>query len=204
MTKISDLPPAGAIAGDELVAIVQNGTTKKTAVSSVAQTLNAISSLPPATTVDPNADLLIIDQGGVNAKVTPQELFTPFVQQIPIMFGYSYVFGLLPPGAALFNIRLGFTTIFPAGLAGSYGDCGAAPTGNISLPIISGGLLSATGLIVGGTQIGSVNYAAGSRLATFTFSALQNLAVGTTLGIGMDPNGDATFANPSITMIGGR
>lgn len=171
-----------------------------------------IGTLPPAGAIDPVNDLFAVWQGNTTKAATAQQVLTAILSQIPIIIPFSYVFGIIPAGNALFWFDMPTTDIFglpfrivlPVGLTGSVAKCGTAPTNAISLPIIEGGTMNSFNQIIGGTQTGSVNYAAGSTTGTFTFLAAQTLTANMTLGIGMDPNGDATFANPSITMIGGR
>jgi hypothetical protein len=55
----------------------------------------------------------------------------------------------------------------PSGLTGSYADCRTAPTGAYSITIKKNG-----------TSIGSINFAASSTTATFTFTSSQTLVTG--------------------------
>lgn len=77
----------------------------------------------------------------------------------------------------------------PISLAGSYGYAVTAPTGSISIDIrINGG------------SVGSVDFAAASNTATFTFASAQLLAPGDILTFVAPIAADATLADVSVSI----
>jgi hypothetical protein len=85
------------------------------------------------------------------------------------------------------------TIILKAGLPSSQADADAAATAATTLTIKQNG-----------TSIGTVNFAAGASIATFTFSADITLAAGDVLAIDNQASADATLGNISITLAGLR
>ncbi len=163
--------------------------------------MTTIPQLPAAGPINPASDLIPISQSGVTYATTASAIAQAVLSLMPVPIPFSYTFGLLLPGQALFNVTPGVACSIPAGFAGSTAICGGAPTNALSLPIIVGGTLTAQGTITGGTQVGTVNYAAGATMGTFALTNPPAITATTTIGIEMTSGGDATFANPAITLL---
>jgi hypothetical protein len=99
------------------------------------------------------------------------------------------------PAAGVTVLRTPFTrpVAFAAGLANSKGICGVAPTGAVTL-----------GLLKNGGSIGSVNFAAGATVATFTFATAVTFSAGDILQVTAPGVADATFADVAISLEGNR
>ncbi|CAJ2907292.1 Uncharacterised protein [Burkholderia pseudomallei] len=87
---------------------------------------------------------------------------------------------------------------FPAGLAGSYGYGGTAPTGSVTCNInrITGGTSSAT--------VGTMSVAAGATSATFSFGSAVTFNAGDMIQVVAPSTADATWANVSVALVGSR
>lgn len=79
----------------------------------------------------------------------------------------------------------------PVGLTGSYASLESACTTAISFSIRKNG-----------TEIGTINFAAGSTSGTFTFTSATSFAVGDSISIVAPSSTDATAANLSIALKG--
>jgi hypothetical protein len=77
----------------------------------------------------------------------------------------------------------------PAGLLGSQAVCKTAPTGDVTMAI-----KQTVG--VSTTTLGTINFAAGETVATFTFDSAVTLQQGDILTIEAPTGADATFASP--------
>lgn len=97
------------------------------------------------------------------------------------------------PGASQIIERYIFATpvTFPAGLGGSYGSGGTAPTAGASFTIAKNG-----------TIVGSMDFAAASVTATFAMAAATSFAGGDVLTVTAPVSPDATLANLAWTLAG--
>lgn len=109
----------------------------------------------------------------------------------------SYSVGTPGGSARLMQAITPQATTLPISLTGSYGYCDGAPTAAVVCTInkISAGVT---------TAIGAVNYAIGATSATFTFSAGVVTAAGDMIQILAPATPDATFAGPTIALVGTR
>lgn len=81
----------------------------------------------------------------------------------------------------------------PQYLSGSYAKSDVAPAGSTSLRISKNG-----------SQIGSIDFAAGSNTATFTFGSQVVFSPGDKLDIKNAITGDITISDIAITLVGTR
>jgi len=81
----------------------------------------------------------------------------------------------------------------PSGLAGSYGSAIAAATGTAALTLAKNG-----------ASIGSVNFAGGAAVATFTFASAVVFSAGDLLTVTNQATADATLASVSLSLVGTR
>lgn len=81
----------------------------------------------------------------------------------------------------------------PAGLTGSVGYAGTAPTAAATFTLTRNGL-----------SIGTVNFALGANTATFTFTTDRSFVAGDRLGLIAQTTADATMADIAITLKGAR
>ena len=105
-------------------------------------------------------------------------------------FDVTFFYNGLPTVALeLLRIPVDGTVVLPVNLTGSQAVCETAPTGSVVLSIVwtpaAGG---------GPTTIGTINFAAGQTVATFTFAAAVTLNPGDILTIVAPAIADATFA----------
>lgn len=109
----------------------------------------------------------------------------------------SYFPGPPSASAIIMQAITAHATTFPSGLSGSFAYCGTAPTGSVSCSIkqISGGTT---------TTIGSVNFAAGATVGTFTFSSPVTTSAGDILQVIAPSTADASLANVSVALVGTR
>ena len=98
--------------------------------------------------------------------------------------------GQPPAGAELQDYTFAEVATFPTAFAGSVGRLKAAPTGSVGFPIEQNG-----------TQIGTMNFAAGQKTATFTLSGGVTFQVGDTLSVLAPSPQDATLKTPSWTLV---
>ena len=101
----------------------------------------------------------------------------------------SYV-GQPPAGADLQDYTFAATATFPTGFAGSVGRVKTAPAGSVSFSIQQNG-----------AQIGTMNFAAGQRSATFTLAGGITFQIGDTLSVVAPSPQDATLKTPSWTLV---
>jgi len=80
---------------------------------------------------------------------------------------------------------------FPAGLTGSYGTAGTAATAAASFAVAKNG-----------TGVGTMAFAAGATIATFTMGTATTFASGDVLTIIAPASPDATLANLAWTLTG--
>ena len=78
----------------------------------------------------------------------------------------------------------------PSGLTGSQGYAGTAPTGSIAIDIKKNG-----------GSVGSIDFAAASNTATFTFASQVNLVAGDVLTFEAPTPADGTLADVSATLV---
>ena len=81
----------------------------------------------------------------------------------------------------------------PSGLTGSRASAGTAATAAASITITKNG-----------ASIGSVNFAAGQKVGTFTFTAQTAFSAGDRLGFVAQATADATLADIAVTLKGAR
>jgi hypothetical protein len=81
----------------------------------------------------------------------------------------------------------------PASLTGSFGSSIVAATGATTLTLAKNGV-----------SIGSINFAAGSTTATFTFASAVSFAAGNILTLTNQSPADASLANVSLTLAATR
>lgn len=81
----------------------------------------------------------------------------------------------------------------PSGLTGSSASAGTAATAAASITITKNG-----------ASIGSVNFAAGQTVGTFTFTAQTAFSAGDRLGFVAQATADATLADIAVTLKGAR
>lgn len=101
----------------------------------------------------------------------------------------------VPSGTSALLARYVFprAVTLPAGLVGSQGYAGAAATGATTLVLRKNGV-----------DIGTVNFAAGAQVATFTLAAAVSFAAGDRLAVYSPSSLDATLADVSLTFVGNR
>lgn len=99
-----------------------------------------------------------------------------------------------PSGAAIMaRVILPRAVTFPASLTGSYASATVAATAATTLTIARNG-----------SAIGTVNFAAGATVGTFTFASAVTTAVGDVITLTNQGTADATLANISVTLTGTR
>jgi len=85
------------------------------------------------------------------------------------------------------------TTVFPAGLTGSYAKSEVAATASTTFAILKNG-----------ASIGSIVWGAGATVATFTFTTEQTFAAGDLLKVVAPAVIDVSLADIGITLVGTR
>lgn len=105
----------------------------------------------------------------------------------------AYFDGTLPAGAVVFRLEIVRPVTLPVGLGGSEAAAKVAPTNAVTLPILRNG-----------AGIGSVAFAAGATVGTFTFTASVTLAPGDVLEVDAPSAADPTFAGLSLTLAATR
>lgn len=78
----------------------------------------------------------------------------------------------------------------PAGLTDSEGGSGVAPTGAVSYPIKKNG-----------SQVGTMDFGAGSNSATFTMATETSFAIGDLLTVEAPATADATHDEIAFTLV---
>ncbi len=131
--------------------------------------------------------------GGITVNAAGQiTAVTSAVGTNPYDIG-GYVPGLLTAGQALFRIEMVRSVTLPAWLTGSRAACQTAPTNAVTLPLKQNG-----------TAIGSIAFAAGATVGSFTLPNQITLAPGDILELDAPSPADNTFAGPSYTIAGTR
>lgn len=106
---------------------------------------------------------------------------------------YGTFLGSPTDAQILWRIVIGRSITFPANLTGSVTVCSVAPSSNITMPILQNG-----------TQIGSIDFANGQTVGTFTFPSQVIFATSDTLEIDGPSPVDSSFFAPSWAFIGYR
>ena len=104
-----------------------------------------------------------------------------------------YFPGQLGAGVTLLQLVAPRAFTLPAGLTGSQGYAGTAPTAQADLEIRKNG-----------ASIGTITFAASASTATFTFSSKVAFAAGDRLTVIAPGTQDASLADISITFKGTR
>lgn len=109
-------------------------------------------------------------------------------------YDFQMFYGGVPAaGEVVFRHRLARVVVLPAGLPGSQGVAGTAPTGDITLDLRKNGV-----------SIGSVTFAAGQADPAFTLALDQTLLPADLLTLEMPGTFDPTFASFCLTLAGRR
>jgi hypothetical protein len=95
-------------------------------------------------------------------------------------------------GATLTRFSVSRAFKLPAGLVGSYAESTVAPTSSVTYTIHNNG----------STALGTINFAAGQNIATFTMATEQSLVVGDILTVEAPATADATHDNIAWTFAG--
>ena len=106
---------------------------------------------------------------------------------------YGSLAGLPTAALELFNIEMSGDEIFAAGFPSNLGGCLIAPTGAVTLPITKNG-----------SNVGSMNIAAGATTATWTLASGLTFAAGDRFGMAAPSPADATLSGLHYTFIGRR
>jgi len=101
--------------------------------------------------------------------------------------------GVPDSSLVLARVPIPRTTVFPAGLTGSYAKSEVAATATATFSILKNG-----------ANIGSIVWGAAATVATFTFSTQQTFAAGDVLKIVAPAVVDTTLADLGITLVGSR
>ena len=141
---------------------------------------------------------------------TPKEGFMAWVSSEAVQVVYhSAAWGLLIPsepydlhvtyngrpdsGVALIRMVFTRTTVFQTNLTGSQGNIEVATAADAVMPITKNG-----------SNIGSVNWASGSHVATFTFASPQTFNAGDVMKVLAPSSSDSALADIAITLVGWR
>lgn len=98
-----------------------------------------------------------------------------------------------PTAAVLLRLPLVRTVTFPAGLAGSRGVAGTAPTANATFNIQRNG-----------ATFGTMTFAAGATTATFAAASETAFSAGDVLSLVAPATQDAALADVGLTLTGAR
>lgn len=99
----------------------------------------------------------------------------------------------VPSGAVLWQVVFAREVVFPVNLVGSVAICLSASTVNVMMAIFKNG-----------SSIGSINFAASSLVATFTFASQVTFNSGDILQVyGPSPT-NSNFLSPSWSFVGSR
>ena len=101
----------------------------------------------------------------------------------------SYLPGVPAASAVVMKAIVPLAVTFPIGLSGSYAKCDVAATASVTCPITQNG-----------TNVGSVNFAAGATTGTFTFSAAITTTPGDVIAVAAPSSPDSTFAGLSVAL----
>jgi hypothetical protein len=122
-------------------------------------------------------------------------LYLPSPQQLqqgaPVMLPFFWP-GLIAGGQTMWQIVSVIAFALPAGLVGSLGHVGVAPTSSVSLAIR-----------VGANTVGSITIGTGGTVA-FVLSGGASISAGTLLSIVNQAQADQTLADVSISLYGTR
>lgn len=109
-------------------------------------------------------------------------------------YDFQMFYGGVPQaGEVVFRHRLARVVVLPAGLPGSQGSAGTAPTGTVALDLRKNGV-----------SIGTVTFAAGQADPAFTLALDQILLPADILTLHMPGAVDPTFASFCLTLAGRR
>lgn len=106
---------------------------------------------------------------------------------------YGTFLGKPTDAQILWRIVIGRAITFPIHLTGSVAVCSVAPTSSVTIPILQNG-----------SQIGSIDFANGQTIGTFTFPSQVVFATSDTLEINGPSPVDFAFFSPSWAFIGYR
>ena len=158
--------------------------TATTLAQTVSQEVSYEGSTVAQITAGSGTSMAVSAQGDLTIGLAPQ----------PAVMMFSYTGGLPQAGEEFFKqIIAGFNWNLPANLVGSIASCDSAPTNDVTLEILSQG-----------QQIATVSFAAGVRSGKFAMPNAVQIASGSTVSLIAPTPQDATFSNPSITLVGTR
>lgn len=163
---------SGVVSIGEATPVTINGVLQGSPINSMSVTTNGSS--PTVSVVGNTLELGLGSGGGGGGGAAG--------------LSFDYI-GAPPANQELYFNVLASATTLPAGLTGAVAACAVAPTSAVSLPILHNS-----------TVIGSINFAAGSTVGTFSLTGSVTFAIGDTLSVVMQSTTDATFETVAATL----
>ncbi|MGR3905828.1 hypothetical protein Q3A80_02195 [Burkholderia sp. SR8] len=154
--------------------------------------IGGASGAPARLGIGSNGQVLTV-ASGAPAWVTPSGASAPATASMDLV---SYFVGAMGASQVILNAITPQPLTLPASLTGSYAYCDTAPTNAVTCTINQ---VNSSGTA---TAIGSVNFAAGSKTGTFTFSSAVTTNAGDRVQVVAPSTVDSTFAGPTIGLAG--
>lgn len=194
--KISQLPPAEGFTDTDVIPLVQEGVTKKILVSKILELIPEdepevppISDLPPA---DPltGPELVAVMQEGEIRQTTVADFDVAFAHPYDIAAGFN---GILAVNVTLMRYPFPRRVLFKAGFPSS-----------IAVAQMPSSADSVMNIKKNGTNIGTLTFATGSSVATFSLAEDTIFEVGDVMTVISSATPDYTLGDIGIVFAGFR